>query len=660
MKKERLTKLMSAMTAIVITASFVMSSLINVHAAETNTSVITLKSGKDINTALKALAGDTLPADSSVSSLYLVIDTKITGFERVDAVDTAAETRNLSEDGSAVAWLNGTTVQWYAGASTVYLNSDSSYMFYGLSALQSVNGLRTVDTTRVENTSYMFAEDADMASLDLSDISTIKVTNMKSMFAGMSSLSSLNISNMNTVNTTDMSEMFRRDASLTVLDLSSFTVTKNAVTTAAADSSTTAATSAPAASPEASSQATAVPSASSSTVSVSTETNITDMFKESALSKVYVGYTWLAELSKDPVMVRVFTTWFNQTLVMASDTELKDISFTYSLTPGASMNSSDTSDEVLPGIVTENCSIANASFHNTDTALKGTPADPSFEGKKYMTKKVKILIDTTQITEPGIYRYVITETTPLEGVDAGLFQLDESSTRILDILAEYQTEDSISVTASVFHKTQTQLLGKTLDVNEKSSGFDNSYLLTTNDLVIRNEVSGNQGDSRHAYNYTFVLDGDIAGRELTVVHNDGSVETIKIDASNHGELNFSLRGTERITIKNIQKRSKYTITAEKEALKDTGVDVKATPSNSKAEYSPAVCYSPDTEKTCYITNLSVNEDVDVTFLNVKNGVVPTGIILDTAPYTLSFLMGVGGILLIQRKKKLQNCAEEED
>ena len=138
-------------------------------------------------------------------------------------------------------------------------------------------------------------------------------------------------------------------------------------------------------------------------------------------------------------------------------------------------------------------------------------------------------------------------------------------------------------------------------------------------MVIRNEVSGNQGDSRHAYNYTFVLDGDIAGRELTVVHNDGSVETIKIDASNHGELNFSLRGTERITIKNIQKRSKYTITAEKEALKDTGVDVKATPSNSKAEYSPAVCYSPDTEKTCYITNLSVNEDVDVIVATIAFG-----------------------------------------
>lgn len=616
-------------------AGFVMSSFNIVKAEETTSTAVTLINGKAVNEAMKKLAGDSLPSDNSIASLYLVNDAKITAFERVDAVNSGAAKENLSIDGSVVAWLNDTTIQWYTNAATVYLNTDCSYMFYGMSSLQSVNGLRTADASRVEDTSYMFAEDTGMTSLDLSGMDTTSVKSMKAMFENMNCLSNLNISDMVTENVTDMSEMFRKDASLTTLDLSSFTVSSDAITTAVSNT------------------------ASSSSTASSAETNIVDIFKESALSKVYVGYDWKAALINDPKMIRVFTAWFDQTLVMASDTELKDISFTYSLTPGEAISSSDNGAEVIPGIVSSDSYITNSTFRSTDTAIKGTPSDPSFEGKKYMNAKAKVLIDTTQITEPGIYRYIITETTPLEGVDAGLFVLDPSTTRVLDVLAEYENEENISVTASVFHKTQTQLLGKTLDVNEKSSGFDNSYLLTTNDLVIRNSVSGNQGDSRHEYSYKFTVDGDIAGRQLTVVHNDGSVENILIDQNNHGEMNFTLKGSERITIKNIQKRSKYTITAEKELLKDEGIDVKATSSNASAGYSPAVCYSLDTDKSCYITNLSVSEDVDVTFLNIKNGVVPTGIILDTAPYTLSLLMGISGILLIQKKKKVQLSNDDE-
>lgn len=610
-------KLMSVMITIIMIAGFVMSSTVSANAEGNANTTITLLTGQEINAALKGLAGDALPADKSVTSLYLVSDAVITGFERSAEMNNDAAHVNLTQDGSAVAWLDGTTVKWYSEATTIYLNTDSSYLFYGMSALQSVKGLDSFNTSKVENFSAMFAGDAVMQKLDLTMLSTSSAKMMKQMFANMPSLTSLNINDMATGNVTDMSGMFAGDAALASIDLSSFTVKKDTTITS-------------------------------------------DIFKDSSLKKIYVGYAWEQDITADTRMIRVFTSWFNQTLVMASDTELKDISFTYSLEPGTAVAANGTSREVKPGILNENCIVGSADFASEDPTKPGTPSDPSFAGKKYMDKKVKILIGTDQFTEPGIYRYTVNESTSLEGVNAGLFQLDASTQRVLDILVEYPDNENMKVTASVFHKTQTELLGNTLDVNEKSSGFDNSYLLTTNDLVIRNSVSGNQGDARRTYNYVFKLDKDIAGRELSVIHNDGKVETIQIDANGHGELAFSLTGNERITIKDIQKKAMYTVTAEKEVLSKIGFDLYVTSSNAAAGYSQAVCCSTKDETSCYMTNLSVDEDVDITFLNVKNGVVPTGIILDTAPYTLSMVMGIVGIALIQKKKKMDKLDEEGD
>lgn len=653
MKNERLTKVASMIMTIIMTVAFVMPSILPVNAEEEAASAVSFLKGKEFNETLKTLAKDTLPSDKSIPSLYLVKDAVITGFERADSMPSDVTTTSISSDGSAVAWMDGTVVKWYAEASTVYMNAESSYMFYGMTSLIDLKGLSAVDFTKLEDASYMFADDTAFTSLDLTGHTAENITNMQAMFANMTSLTSLNINDFATKNVLDMSMMFMNDKLLTALDLSSFTVTADAVTDTvtayapAVSSASTASTASP--TPTPTPTATTVPS---------TATDISDIFKDAGLTKIYVGYDWAADITKDARMIRAFSSWFTQTLTMADNQELKDISFTYSLTPGDAMTDANGNTSIQAGLIDENSVVTNASFTNSDPTSKGTPADAGFEGKKYMTKKVKIMIGTSQFTEPGTYRYLVNETTALSGVDSGLYQLDESTYRVLDILVEYKDNTNLSVSSSVLHKTQIPLMGTSLDVKEKSTGFDNSYLLTTNDLVIRNSIGGNQGDSHRVFKYTFEIDGDIAGRQLSVIHSDGGTETITIDENKHSTLEFTLQGTEKITIKGIQKHATYKITAQKEELSDIGYDVKATISNSNAKYSQSVCYSPDTEESCYIMNLSVNEDVDVTFLNIKNGVVPTGIIMDTAPYTVSFFIGMAGILAIRKKRKLDQKDEE--
>ena len=130
-------------------------------------------------------------------------------------------------------WLNPTdkTAYYYAEPEKVYLNEDSSEMFYyrpfpeGIKDIKDLD-LSNFDTSNVTNMRAMFYNMPKLTSLDLSNFNTSKVTTMSYMFYNMSSLTSLNLSNFDTSNVTDMSIMFANMFSLTSLNLSNFDTSK--------------------------------------------------------------------------------------------------------------------------------------------------------------------------------------------------------------------------------------------------------------------------------------------------------------------------------------------------------------------------------------------------------------------------------------------------
>jgi hypothetical protein len=73
------------------------------------------------------------------------------------------------------------------------------------------------------------------------------------------------------------------------------------------------------------------------------------------------------------------------------------------------------------------------------------------------------------------------------------------------------------------------------------------------------------------------------------------------------------------------------------------------------------CESPVTteqdlalNKTDYsVTDPSFASDVDITFENNKQGSIPTGIILTTAPYVVALMIGLLGIIVYTKKKREQ-------
>ena len=120
-------------------------------------------------------------------------------------------------------FINCKTLETISGLK--YLNTanvtDMSFIFHGCSALKSLD-LTNFNTAKVTNMDNMFYRCSTLTSLDLKNFNTAEVTNMYHMFYGCSALESLNLTNFNTANVTDMNHMFYDCSALESLVITNF------------------------------------------------------------------------------------------------------------------------------------------------------------------------------------------------------------------------------------------------------------------------------------------------------------------------------------------------------------------------------------------------------------------------------------------------------
>ena len=126
-------------------------------------------------------------------------------------------------------WFNPTdkTAYYYAETEKVYLNMNSSMMFYSSYYERKIKNileidLSSFDTSQVMDMSFMFEGMSNLTTLNVSHFDTSKVTDMQGMFGEMHNLTSLNVSNFDTSKVTSMQGMFNEMYNLTSLNLSNF------------------------------------------------------------------------------------------------------------------------------------------------------------------------------------------------------------------------------------------------------------------------------------------------------------------------------------------------------------------------------------------------------------------------------------------------------
>ena len=176
------------------------------------TPIAIMTEGSDFNTKLKSLEDfDNLIEHFKKSSVAPAASMNVVNIEDEES------------DYEIKLWLDSTdnTAYYYTETEKVYLNTDSSRMFYYLPDLGSLD-LSSFDTSQVTDMRYMFSELSSLTDLNLSNFDTSQVTDMSYMFSELSSLTDLNLSNFNTSKVTNMESMFDGMSKLTSLDLSSF------------------------------------------------------------------------------------------------------------------------------------------------------------------------------------------------------------------------------------------------------------------------------------------------------------------------------------------------------------------------------------------------------------------------------------------------------
>ena len=184
--------------------------------------VATLLPWQEFNEVVKRLV-------SPIKVPYTADDTSITKIIHwngdIPSWVITKEISTLDSVSPVYVWYDHWTVYYHTEADKIYFNQDTSYMFYNLKNLESID-ISERDTSKVTNMDSMFFGCSSLTNLDVSNWNTANVINMGAMFQDCESLVGLDVSNWNTNNVTDMNAMFKDCGNLVDLDVSNWNTSK--------------------------------------------------------------------------------------------------------------------------------------------------------------------------------------------------------------------------------------------------------------------------------------------------------------------------------------------------------------------------------------------------------------------------------------------------
>lgn len=355
------------------------------------------------------------------------------------------------------------------------------------------------------------------------------------------------------------------------------------------------------------------------------------------------------------------STKFDKYLVMDQEANVPNASFTYTIAPGTPKiyDVNNKKVEVLAGVGTPTMTDEDTTtdgfqlvFKPTDTLNKTLQTgdqvkvfDPTKQG--YAKKTSTVDFSGVTFTEPGIYRYVITETGKNQAVTN-----DTNEKRYLDVYVIDKNGD-LEVSGYILHATDSDVgMGESQGSNgeqndNKSQGFTNTY--DTSNLTFKKEVSGNQASRDKYFEFTVTIGEAVSGtvynvditgaiatsgsNAATIKGNANQTNTTQLIVGADGTVTkkFYLQHDQYITIQGIANGSTYTVTENEEDYKSKAAAVEG--------------YKDPT------TGKVASADLNTSYLNTRDGVIPTGVIMTVAPFAAVTLLGAAGMVTIKMRKK---------
>lgn len=362
------------------------------------------------------------------------------------------------------------------------------------------------------------------------------------------------------------------------------------------------------------------------------------------------------------------TTQITKYLVVDGDSNVPAATFSFTAAPGAAVEPGEGTVEVLPGVGT--VTVSNAEFSAGQQTTPGDEGDGITDdsGKKYAQATTTVDLSGASFTEPGVYRYVITEAASAD--NTGRFTIDEETKRTLDVYVKDQ-EGTLAVEGYVLYEgevtdapkqaadPEAEAPNNGAEAGTKSIGFVNTY--NTCDLTFGKTVTGNQGSKDKYFKFTLTINGAGAGTIVNIDNTSGKliaapeksdatkyeaavmaeangVTTLTADASGKIEHDFYLSHGNEVKLTGLPLGVTYTITETEE------------------DYTPSATVTGDTDGATASGNTvsdatALTEDTTVAFTNDRTGVLPTGIAMSIVPGIAIVALAVVGIVLLGRKKR---------
>ncbi|MBQ5331112.1 MAG: hypothetical protein J6F31_07670 [Oscillospiraceae bacterium] len=381
-------------------------------------------------------------------------------------------------------------------------------------------------------------------------------------------------------------------------------------------------------------------------------------------------------------------------LVLDDGAAVPTVTFSFEVEAGEAVSATSSTMEIKAGPMTGSegakPEVIDAVFTVSDSpdVVPGTghTLSTDYSGKKYVEKEITFKLNGVTFTEPGIYRYKITEkalTTAVNGIT------QDTKTIYADVYVTDDTEDAtgdpklkianIEGKSPIVFFTTTDGTAPVINAGAnlgsdtypsgvtKTDCFVNRY--TTHDLYFAKKVSGNQASRDKFFEFTVNISGLSNGAKLGVdianavakvdqtkspatksEYNDKNNPTEIEDVDSDGviEEKFYLQHDQYIIIKGIPEGATYNVTEDEEDYKSTAA---ATTNVVKTigEGTDTINFDDATGGDV------VTENIYTGFKNEKQGIVPTGIVLSIVPVLLIGVAVTAGIilLLVRREKNAE-------